>query len=101
MLMTAVLRMYIVGVLAILAHPTWAQTKPKFEPFEFPTGDKLAVYTMLDLKKVGNNQVETFVQQKTRSGLLAFTRRLIDCKSMRFKTLASSDSMEGLKRSKP
>jgi hypothetical protein len=74
-----------------------------FKPFDFPTQDQAAVYTMLELKKIDRDQVETLVRQKMkRSGNEAYTRRLIDCRgSMRYKTLASAFDMAGLKQSKP
>ena len=99
-----VLRLLTVGGLVVLALPGTAQQASKFEPFDFPTGDALGVYTMLDLKKVDKHHVETLVRQRMiRSGNLSFTRRLIDCRgSMRYKTLGSAfDDIEGLKRSKP
>jgi hypothetical protein len=94
--------MVLAGALTVLAASAVAQPK-EFEPFDFPTGDPSGVYTMLEMRKVGKDQVETLVRQRmVRSGNLSFTRRLIDCKAMRFKTLASAfDDMESLKRSKP
>lgn len=97
----AILGISIMGAIVVLAPPVMAQQG--FKPFDFPTQDPAAVYTMLDLKKIDKDQVETLVRQKMkRSGNEAFTRRLIDCRgSMRYKTLASAFDMASLKESKP
>jgi hypothetical protein len=90
--------------LVTLPITTEAQQRPKgFEPFDFTTTDPFGRYTMLDLKRVDKHHVETLVRRvSTKTGSLAFTRRLIDCRGqMKVKTLGSTDSMEALSRAKP
>jgi hypothetical protein len=90
--------------LVTLPLATRAQQGPKgFEPFDFTTGDVLGRYTMLDLKRVDKHHVETLVRRVgTKTGSLAFTRRLIDCRGqMRVRTLGSTDSLEALSKAKP
>jgi hypothetical protein len=103
---TVTMRHSVTAVLILIASCMAAEAQQKakgFEPFDFTTTDPFGRYTMLDLKRVDQHHVETLVRRvSTKSGSLAFTRRLIDCRGeMRFKTLGSNDSLEALSKSKP
>lgn len=80
-----------------------AQKAKAFEPFDFTTSDTFGRYTMMDLKRVNKDHVETLVRRmSTKSGEVVFTKRLIDCRgAMQFKTLASANTLEALSSSKP
>ena len=97
----AALRIGATAALVIFARSADAQQAPIFQPFRVPTPDFLSVYTVLTMKRTRDNEAEILVGVRSTAGHFSFMRWLVDCGQMRFMTLGSASSLEGLKRSTP
>ncbi len=63
--------------------------------------DFRATYTAVDVRQVGDRQVEIITRREGTSGI-SFAKRLVDCQTMRFKYLASDgETLEALNRATP
>ena len=92
----AALRMGAAAALIIFARSAEAQQAPLFQPFRIPTPDTLSVYTMLQMKRTGDNEVEILVRvMSNTTGHLAFMRWLVDCGQMRFIALGTASAWKG------
>lgn len=88
--------MRICSVLLALALPTTVLAAEK--PLHVPS-DAKASYLVLE--KGGSGSQRTIVTKRTGSSGTSYSKRLYDCSNGTVKYLGSSDSLEGMKRSKP
>ncbi len=88
--------MRICSVLLALALPTTVLAAEK--PLHIPS-DAKASYLVLE--KGGSGSQRTIVTKRTGSSGTSYSKRLYDCSNGTVKYLGSSDSLEGMKRSKP
>jgi hypothetical protein len=79
-----------------LALPTTVLAAEK--PLHIPSDPKASY---LVLEKGGSGSQRTIVTKRTGSSGTSYSKRLYDCSNGTVKYLGSSDSLEGMKRSKP
>lgn len=79
-----------------LAMPTTILAAEK--PLSVPSDPKASY---LVLEKGGSGSQRTIVTKRTGASGTSYSKRLYDCSNGTVKYLGSSDSLEGMKRSKP
>jgi len=78
-----------------------AQQGPIFQPFRIPSPSPPSAFTMLEMKRTRENEVEIVVQVMSTTGHSVFMRWLVDCARTRFMALGSASTREALSRSTP
>lgn len=89
-------RTLFVVLVFVFVNPVIA-AKP--QALHIPTDSK-AKYTVLSVNKSGRNGA-IIVTRRVGSSGTSYAKRLVDCKASKFKYLGSSDTLAGLKKSKP
>jgi hypothetical protein len=85
------------GILLFLLSAPALAAKPA--RIDVPSDPK-AKYTAVDVTRVGDGKAEITTKRDGPSGT-SYAKRLVDCRSMRFRYLGEGDTMEELNRSKP
>ena len=91
-------RMLVAGALAIFALPAPAQSQKPFEPYDIPVPSTSSLsYTMIDARRVENDQIEIITRARSKILGDLYVRRLIDCTRPRYQNRGESKTLEGLK----
>src|SRR4051812_27491665 len=88
---------HLVAILGILGSAQAENIRTGFQSFDFATSDINGRYTMLDLRQIQKNYVETLVRRTSlKSGDLTFTKRIVDCRNMRAQTIEQGEDLSNL-----